>query len=138
MGRAPSPAPDPLVRQFFHKNSALFGKGAIAVESGSVLAKERVAGCTLNWTRESEVEIPGQDLPVWSLLKIRHAMGAVPFLLAVGALPALAQTLPAYCGAVGAKSYTPPVVTIPAVTLNRGPVITVTNATVVVNGDTSS
>lgn len=65
-------------------------------------------------------------------------MGAVPFLLAVGALPALAQTLPASCGAVGAGSYTPPAVTIPAVVLNRGAVITVTNATGVVNGDTSS
>src|ERR1039457_2347433 len=49
-----------------------------------------------------------------------------------------ADTLPAYCGAVGAKSYTPPAVTIPAVVLNRGTVITVTNATVAVNGDTSS
>lgn len=39
---------------------------------------------------------------------------------------------------VGAKSYTPPAVTIPAVVLNRGTVITVTNATVVLNGDTSS
>src|ERR1039457_6131640 len=49
-----------------------------------------------------------------------------------------ADTLPAYCGAVGAKSYTPPAVTIPCVVLNRGTVITVTNATVAVNGDTSS
>ena len=64
--------------------------------------------------------------------------GAIPFLLAVGALPAPADTLPAYCGAVGAKSYTPPTVTIPPVVLDRGTVITVTNATVVVNGDTSS
>lgn len=69
-----------------------------------------------------------------------------PFLLAVfvlavldtAALPALADTLPASCGAVGAQSYTPPAVTIPAVVLNNGTVITVTNATVAVNGDTSS
>jgi uncharacterized protein (TIGR03437 family) len=65
-------------------------------------------------------------------------MRAIPFLLAIGALPALADTLPAYCGGVGAKSYTPPAVTIPAVVLNLGTVITVTNATVAVNGDTSS
>ena len=69
---------------------------------------------------------------------MRYAMGAVPFLLAIGALPAMAQTLPAYCGGVGAKSYTPPAVSIPAVVLNRGTVITVTNATVATNGDTSS
>lgn len=76
-------------------------------------------------------------------MKMRHAMRLSPFLLAMfvldaAALPALADTLPAYCGAVGAKSYTPPAVTIPAVVLNRGTVITVTNATVAVNGDTSS
>jgi len=65
-------------------------------------------------------------------------MVALCCLLAVGAHPALADTLPAYCGAVGARSYTPPNVTIPAVILNRGTVITVTNATVAVNGDTSS
>jgi uncharacterized protein (TIGR03437 family) len=65
-------------------------------------------------------------------------MRAIPFLLAIGALPALADTLPAYCGGVGAKSYTPPAVTIPPVVLNRGTLITVTNATVAVNGDTSS
>jgi uncharacterized protein (TIGR03437 family) len=65
-------------------------------------------------------------------------MGAIPFLLAIGALPAWAQSLPAYCGAIGAKSYTPPAVTIPPVVLNRGTVITVTNATVAANGDTSS
>jgi len=65
-------------------------------------------------------------------------MGAIPLLLAVGALPALAQTLPASCGAAGASSYTPPAVTIPAVVLNRGTVITVTNATMLINGDTSS
>jgi uncharacterized protein (TIGR03437 family) len=67
-------------------------------------------------------------------------MGAIPclFLLAIGALPTLSDQLPAYCGGVGASSYTPPAVTIPNVTLNRGTVITVTNATVVVNGDTSS
>jgi len=89
-------------------------------------------------------------------------MGAVPFLLAIGALPALAQTLPAYCGAVGASSYTPPAVTIPAVVLNRGgpesetgavsgpavtipavvlnrgTAITVTNTSMLINGDTSS
>jgi hypothetical protein len=69
---------------------------------------------------------------------MRHAMGAIPFLLAIGALPALAQTLPAYCGPVGAKSYTPRAVTIPPVVLNRGTVITVTNATMFVNGDASS
>ena len=69
---------------------------------------------------------------------MRHAMGAIPLLLAVGALPALAQTLPASCGAAGASSYTPPAVTIPAVVLNRGTVITVTNATMLINGDTSS
>jgi uncharacterized protein (TIGR03437 family) len=49
-----------------------------------------------------------------------------------------ADQLPAYCGAVGAASYTPPAVTIPTVTLNRGTVITVTNATAAVNGNTSS
>ena len=49
-----------------------------------------------------------------------------------------ADQLPVSCGQVGAKSYTPPTVTIPAVTLNRGTVITVTNATIAVNGDTSS
>jgi uncharacterized protein (TIGR03437 family) len=65
-------------------------------------------------------------------------MVALCCLLAVGAHPALADTLPPYCGAVGAKSYTPPTVIIPPVVLNRGTVITVTNATVVVNGDTSS
>jgi uncharacterized protein (TIGR03437 family) len=65
-------------------------------------------------------------------------MGAVPFLLAIGGLPTQAQSLPAYCGAVGAKSYTPPVVSIPPVILNRGTVITVTNATSAVNGDISS
>jgi uncharacterized protein (TIGR03437 family) len=58
--------------------------------------------------------------------------------LAIGRLPALPDTLPASCGGVGAKSYTPPVVTIPAVTLNLGTVITVTNASVAMNGDTSS
>jgi len=71
-------------------------------------------------------------------LKMRHAMAAIPFLLAIGALPAVADQLPASCGGVGADSYTPPVVTVPAVVLNRGTVITVTNATVAVNGDTSS
>jgi len=65
-------------------------------------------------------------------------MVAIPFLMAIGALPALADQLPAYCGAVGAKSYTPPAVTIPAVVLNRGTVITVTNATMAINGNTSS
>lgn len=69
---------------------------------------------------------------------MRHAMGAIPFLLAICALPALSQTLPASCGAVGATSYTPPVVTIPVVVLNSGTVITVTNATMAINGDTSS
>jgi hypothetical protein len=65
-------------------------------------------------------------------------MVALCCLLAVRAHPALADTLPPYCGAVGAKSYTPPVVNIPAVVLNRGTVITVTNATMAINGDTSS
>ncbi len=69
---------------------------------------------------------------------MRHAVGAVTFLLAVGAIPALAFQLPAYCGAVGANSYTPPIVNVPAVVLNRGTVITVTNATMAINGDTSS
>ena len=68
---------------------------------------------------------------------MRHVTGTIPFLLAMAALPAAGQ-LPASCGAVGAKSYRPPAVTIPAVVLNRGTVITVTNATGVVNGDTSS
>jgi uncharacterized protein (TIGR03437 family) len=77
-------------------------------------------------------------MPARCLLKTLHAMGAIPFLLAIGAHPALADTLPAYCGGVGAKGYTPPAVTIPSVILNRGTVITVTNASVVVNGDTSS
>jgi len=72
-----------------------------------------------------------------SRLKTRHAT-TIPVLLVIGTLPALADTLPAYCGGVGANGYTPPVVAIPAVVLNRGTVITVTNATVVVNGDTSS
>ena len=69
---------------------------------------------------------------------MRYAMAAIPFLLAIGALPALADQLPASCGAVGAESYTPPAVTVPAVVLNRGTVITVTNATMAINGDTSS
>ena len=69
---------------------------------------------------------------------MRHAMGALPFLLAIGSLPIMADTLPVYCGGVGAKSYTPPAVTVPPVVLNRGTVITVTNATVAINGDTSS
>ena len=69
---------------------------------------------------------------------MRPSMVALCCLLAVGAYAAPADTLPAYCGAAGAKSYTPPVVNIPAVVLNRGTVITVTNATVAINGDTSS
>jgi len=71
-------------------------------------------------------------------LRIRHAIRAIPLLMAIGPLLAPAGQLPAYCGAVGAKSYTPPAVTVPAVVLNRGTVITVTNATVAINGDTSS
>ena len=71
-------------------------------------------------------------------LKMPHAIGVIPFLMAIGPLLAPADQLPAYCGAVGAKSYTPPAVTIPAVVLNRGTVITVTNVTGAVNGDTSS
>ncbi len=71
---------------------------------------------------------------------MRNAMGAIPFLflLTIGVFPASADQLPAYCGAVGAKSYTPPTLTIPPVILNRGTVITVTNATSAVNGDVSS
>lgn len=69
---------------------------------------------------------------------MRYAMVALCCLSAVGAHAASPDTLPAYCGPVGAKSYTPPAVTIPAVVLNRGTVITVTNATGAVNGDTSS
>jgi hypothetical protein len=69
---------------------------------------------------------------------MRYAMAAIAFLLAIGALPALADQLPAGCGGVGAESYTPPAVTVPAVVLNRGTVITVTNATMAINGDTSS
>src|ERR1039457_6805589 len=69
---------------------------------------------------------------------MRHATGTIPFLLAFGALPALAYQLPASCGGGGAERYTPPAVTIPTVVLNRGTVITVTNATVAINGDTSS
>jgi len=67
-------------------------------------------------------------------------MGAIPclFLTSHRCASTLSDQLPAYCGGVGASSYTPPAVTIPNVTLNRGTVITVTNATVVVNGDTSS
>jgi uncharacterized protein (TIGR03437 family) len=68
---------------------------------------------------------------------MRHAIGTIPLLLAIAALPAAGQ-LPASCGAVGAKSYTPPAVTIPPVVLNRGTVIMVTNSTGAVNGDTSS
>lgn len=84
------------------------------------------------------MEIPGQNMPAWRLGKMRHAMVSIPFLLAVGVLPALAATLPAYCGGVGAKSYTPPAVTIPAVVLNRGTVTTVTNTSMLINDDTSS
>lgn len=58
--------------------------------------------------------------------------------MAIFPLLAPADQLPAYCGAVGAKSYTPPVANVPAVVLNLGTVITVTNATMVINGDTSS
>jgi len=65
-------------------------------------------------------------------------MATISLLLAIGAHPAPADQLPAACGGVGAESYTPPVVTIPAVVLNRGTVITVTNATMAINGDTSS
>ncbi|MBZ5604119.1 MAG: hypothetical protein LAO79_17610 [Acidobacteriia bacterium] len=50
----------------------------------------------------------------------------------------MADSLPAYCGPVGAKNYTPPAVNIPPVILNRGTLITVTNATIAMNGDTSS
>jgi hypothetical protein len=97
-----------------------------------------LAGCILNSACESKTDPGEKNLPAWSLLKMRHAMGAIPFLLAIGALPALAQTLPASCGAVGASSYTPPAVSIPAVVLNRGTVITVTNNSMLINGDTSS
>ena len=67
-----------------------------------------------------------------------RAIRAIPLLMAIGPLVAPADQLPAYCGAVGAKSYTSPAVAIPAVVLNLGTVITVSNSTVVVNGDTSS
>src|ERR1039458_10837868 len=70
--------------------------------------------------------------------KMRHVMVALCCLLAVGARPALADTLPSYCGAVGAKSYTPPTVIIPPLVLNRGTVITVTNASLPANAQTSS
>ena len=71
-------------------------------------------------------------------VKMRRGIGIIPFLLAIRVFPAPADQLPAYCGGVGAKSYTPPAVAIPPVVLNRGTVIMATNATVVVNGDTSS
>ncbi len=75
-------------------------------------------------------------------MRTRYVPGAVASKLVVAiclsGIPGAADTLPAYCGAVGATSYTPPAVTIPPVILNRGTVITVTNASVVVNGDTSS
>jgi hypothetical protein len=63
-----------------------------------------------------------------------------PLVVAVycSAILGAADTLPARCGAIGAKNYTPPPFTIPAVDLNRGTVITVSNATVAINGDTSS
>jgi len=64
------------------------------------------------------------------------AVRMVLLLLAGAPLPA--DTLPAGCGEVGAKSYTPPAVEVPAVVLNRGTVITVANATMAINGDTSS
>ena len=67
---------------------------------------------------------------------MRHAMAAIAFLLAIGALPA--DQLPASCGGVGANSYTPPAVIVPAVILNRGTVITVTNTSMLINGNTSS
>ena len=69
---------------------------------------------------------------------MRLATVAVPVLWAVCSLPSTGDTLPAYCGAVGAKSYTPPSVTVPTVALNRGTVITVTNASMAIIGDTSS
>ena len=70
---------------------------------------------------------------------VRSGNRAVLILLAVAVCFAgPADTLPASCGAVGAKSYTPPAYTIPPVVLNRGTVIAVTNATGAVNGDTSS
>src|ERR1700689_219047 len=69
---------------------------------------------------------------------MRHPLGAIPFLLAAGAFPARTDTLPAHWGGGGAESYTPPAYTVPAVVLNRGTVITVTNSTVAINGDTSS
>src|ERR1039458_6156238 len=95
-----------------------------------------MAECILK--RPAGPKIRTRTRAVWSLLKMQHAMFAVPFLLAIGVFPASADQLPAYCGAVGAKSYTPPTVAIPAVVLNRGTVITVTNATMAINGDTSS
>jgi uncharacterized protein (TIGR03437 family) len=68
---------------------------------------------------------------------MRQPCVAILLFVANGALPA-ADTLPAYCGTPGAKAYTPPTVGVPAVNPNLGAVITVTNATVVVNGDVSS
>jgi hypothetical protein len=71
-------------------------------------------------------------------LKMRHAMAAIPFLLAIGALPAAGGPIASLLRWGRRESYTPPAVTIPPVVLNRGTVITVTNATVAINGDTSS
>src|ERR1019366_2276536 len=62
-------------------------------------------------------------------VKMRRGIGIIPFLLAIRVFPAPADQLPAYCGGVGAKSYTPPAVAIPPVALNRGTVIMATNAT---------
>ena len=83
---------------------------------------------------------PGSVKLNWPIgVHLRASMAVVIFLLLLGGAPLpAADSLPAYCGAVGAKSYTPPVVNVPAVVLNRGTVITVTNATVAINGDTSS
>ena len=49
---------------------------------------------------------------------MRHAMAAIAFILAIGALPAVADQLLASCGGVGANSCTFPAVTIPPVDLN--------------------
>jgi hypothetical protein len=65
-------------------------------------------------------------------------MSRLVLAVCISIAPAAADRMPLSCGPVGAKSYTPPQVTIPAVDLNRGTVITVTNATVAINGDTSS
>ena len=48
------------------------------------------------------------------------------------------DSLPAYCGDVGASRYSVPATLTPTVVRERGTTITVTNATNVVNGDATS